>query len=174
MGHDGEPGTLMMMNKRILKCALGMLGTAMIWGGAAPAEAARITLDGAGYYALGSKTRYFKSGVRQRGRYSNLGTDYYRRGRIGMRWVTNNTPRRTGGLSFELWAMQYYGAESGIVLMTTSLGRLPGKSFLKRPERNGYAVSLDRRRFPELNLWEYTKAGWKWRDSLRFGRRDWL
>jgi hypothetical protein len=143
--------------------------------GALPeARAAKVRLDGSGYYELGTNIRYYPTGTRQTGRYDNLGTDYYHRATIGVRWMTNQSPGRSGSLSFELWGMPYYGATKGIVLMTYGVWSLAGRQYRNNPSVTGNAVFLDRYRFPELNLWENTRKGWRWRDNLTFRRKNLL
>ena len=124
---------------------------------------------------LGSRITYYGGGgPNQSGRYASLGSDYYHKATIGSRWITNHSNSKSGDLSFELWAMRYYGATSGIVLMTRGLNPLYGGSYYSRVERSGHAVFLDRFRFPELDLWEFTRNGWKWRDALTFTKKDLL
>ena len=77
-------------------------------------------------------------------------------------------------MSFEIWAMPYYGATKGIILMTRHLNPLYANNYYVSKERTGYAISLDAYRFPELNLWEFTRNGWKWRDALTFKRKGYL
>ncbi len=138
-------------------------------------QATDLTLDGSAFYQLGRRITYYGGGgPNQSGRYGSLGSDYYHKATIGSRWITNHSNSRSGDLSFELWAMRYYGATNGIVLMTRGLNPLPGGSYYSRVERSGHAIFLDRFRFPELNLWEFTRNGWKWRDALTFTRKDLL
>ena len=142
---------------------------------ASPAgRATDVTLDGSGSYELSSRIKYYGGGVKQSGRYGNLGGDYYHKATIRMRWITNHSGNRSGDLSFEFWGMPYYGATKGIVLMTRSLDPLRGGSYYSNKGREGYAIYLDEYRYPELNLWEYTKKGWKWRDALSFKRQNLL
>lgn len=134
-------------------------------------SAAKVTLDGSGYYELGEKIQYFGGGVKQGGRYGNFGADYYHRANISMQWMTNRSGSRSGNLSFELWAMPYFGATKGIVLMTRPAGPLNGGGFYHEGVWKGHAIFLDEYRFPELNLFEYARKRWQWRDALSF-RRD--
>ena len=137
------------------------------------ANAAKITLDGSGYYELGTRFKFYSGGVKQSGRYQRLGSDYYHKAVIGMDWITNRSRSRSGYLSFELWAMPYYGAKRGVVLMTRGLDPLRGGSYYFERAREGYAIFLDRRRFPEINIWELTnRRGWQFRDALSFRRKD--
>lgn len=138
------------------------------------ARAADVTLDGTGYYELGSYAGYYRRGTAQSGRYRNLGAGYYTTGEIGMDEITNNSRSRSGSLSFEVWALPYYGATSGSVLMTRQLGRLRGGYGYFDQASFGRAVSLDRYRYPELNLFEYTRYGWGWRDALSFSYPTWM
>lgn len=134
-------------------------------------QAARVTLDGSGYYTFNSSPRYYGMGAKQYGRYRNLGADYYRNTTISMEWITNRSKNHSGPLSFEYWGMPFYGADSGIVLMTRSANPLNAGRFYKNRSWRGWAIFLDEFRFPELNLWESTRRGWKFRDALSF-RRD--
>jgi len=137
--------------------------------GASPqSNAAKLTLDGSGYYEFGNKVRHSTEGVSQTGRYSNLTGAYYRRTEIGMDWITNHSANRSGKLSFEFWGMPYYGATKGVVLMTRSLGALSGGHYNGHVSRKGHAVFLNEYRFPEINLWEKTNKGWLFRDALSF------
>lgn len=138
-------------------------------------RAADLTLDGSAFYQLGKRINYYGGGgPNQSGRYGSLGSDYYHKANIGSRWITNHSNSGSGDLSFELWAMRYYGSNSGIVLMTRGLNPLPGGSYYSRVERSGHAIFLDRFRFPELDLWEFTRNGWKWRDAVTFTKKDLL
>lgn len=136
------------------------------------AKAADVTLEGSGYYELGNRTSYYRYGTAQSGRYANLGAGYYRTGEIGIDEVANNSYSRSGSLSFELWALPYYGATSGTVLMTQQLSPLSGGYSYDYVASFGRPLSLNRYRYPELNLYEYTRYGWKWRDALSFSFRE--
>jgi hypothetical protein len=161
--------------KSISQSLAALAAVALILIGSAPeTQAAKVTLDGSGFYNLRPQVKYFNRGVRQTGRYRNLGGDYYHRGTIGMDWITNNSKFRSGSLSFELWAMPYYGATSGIILMTKRINPLYGTYYYISKKAYGYAISLDAYRFPELNLWEFTRTGWQWRDALTFKRKGYL
>jgi len=133
--------------------------------------AADVTLEGRGFYKFTSRDYYYDYGTRQTGRYRNLGTDYYRNTTIGMDWIVNNSTYRTGPLSIEFWGMPYYGADTGIVLMTRSAGRLPADTHYRNSRWKGRSIFLDEYRFPEINIWEKTRRNWWFRDSLSF-RRD--
>jgi hypothetical protein len=141
-------------------------------GATTQTHAAKLTLDGYGYYEFGHKIRHSKAGVSQTGRYSNLTGAYYRRAEIGMDWITSHSTSRSGKLSFELWGMSYYGATKGIVVMTRSLDSISGGNYRKNVSRNGNAVFLEEYRFPEVNLWEKTKSGWKFKDALSFKQNN--
>lgn len=138
------------------------------------ARAAKLTLDGSGYYKLGAYVDYAPRGKLQTGRYKNLGADYYHNAEIGVKRITNRSTKRSGTMSFELWAMPYYGATSGIVLMTNAIEPLKGGFNFQNVFTSGKAISLDRYRFPELDLFEYTSSGWTWRDVLVFPKKDLL
>jgi hypothetical protein len=136
------------------------------------AKATDVTLDGYGFYSLAHRLAFHpEPGLWQSGRKPYLGGGYYRKAEIGMDFITNRSTRRSGELSFELWAMPYYGATSGVVLMTKGLDSLGGGRSYRDRSPDGFAVLLDRRRFPELNLWEFTRKGWKFRDALSFPRK---
>lgn len=138
------------------------------------AQAANITLDGYGFYKLAYGDSYLRGGAKQTGRYRNLGADYYRKAEIGMDYASNRSRTRSGDLSFELWALPYYGATSGPILMTSGLRSLGGGQFYRNLRSRGSAISLDEFRFPDLSIWEFTSAGWIFRDSLTFSRKDLL
>lgn len=138
-------------------------------------QAAKIRLDGYGSYANRSKVNYYnKGGPKQAGRYSKLGSDYYHKISYKMDFVTNRSNKKSGSLSYEFWAMKYYQATTGIVVMTRNVDPMKGQKSIKNLKRTGLAVYIDRKRFPEMNIWEYTKKGWKFRDALSFAYKDWL
>jgi hypothetical protein len=138
-------------------------------------QAAKIRLDGYGTYKSRSKVNFYANGgPKQSGRYSKLGTDYYHKVSYHMDFVTNRSGKQSGSLSYEFWAMPYYKASKGIVVMTRGLQRMNGYQSVNDLTRTGLAVELDRRRFPEINIWEYTRKGWKFRDALSFAYKDWL
>jgi hypothetical protein len=138
------------------------------------AKSADLALEGYGSYNLGNFDRYYPRGTRQSGRYRNLGADYYRSAEIEVDAVENYSNYRSGSMSFELWAMPYYGATSGSILMTNSLRYLKAGRYYSGVYCRGMAVSLDEEAFPELNLWEYTNHGWMFRDALTFPDEEWL
>jgi hypothetical protein len=137
-------------------------------------QAADVRLDGSGYYWLGKKEVFSSNGKEQSGRYKNLGRDYYHKVEYGMDFITNYSYSSTGSLSYEFWAMPFYGATSGIVLMTRGVGALSSGEAYDDVWKKGYAVSLARKRFPEQSLWERTRSGWKFRDALTFSRKAYL
>jgi hypothetical protein len=138
----------------------------------APSKAANVTLDGTGYYNLSNSIRYYGVGAKQYGRYANLGSDYYHEANYSMEWITNRSQGNSGPLSVEFWGMPYYGATDGIVLMTRSANPLRGGGYYNRKAWTGWKVFLDQRRFPEINLWESTRSGWRFRDALSFRRSN--
>lgn len=144
-----------------------------ILGGTSNASAADLALRG---YGSVSESNYesYRYGASQTGRYSNLGEGYYRRTTIRVDRIRNYSRGRSGSTSFELWAMPYYGATSGTVLMTTSTGRIYGRSSKWYVKRTGNKVALDDYAFPELNLWEYTRNGWRFRDNITFSSDRWM
>ena len=137
-------------------------------------QAASVRLKGSGYYKLGSSYVYSDWGKTQSGRYDNLGSDYYHRTEYGMDYISNSSSYRSGSLSYEFWALPYYGSSSGIVLMTRGLNSLSGGSRYVDLYRSGSGISLNRYRYPEQNIWEYTSSGWRFRDSLAFSRKTLL
>ncbi len=139
-------------------------------------QAAKVTLDGFGYYALKKKVTYYgnNSVPKQSGRYKSLGSDYYHKLAYQMDFITNRSNSQSGSLSWEFWAMPYLGSTSGIIIMTRQLQPFgPRKSF-KNLEKEGLGIYIDRKRFPEMNLWEYTRKGWQFRDALSFTRKTFL
>ena len=138
------------------------------------AHAAKLTLDGTGYCTISGSEAYYPNGRLQSGRYTNLGADYYHTAVIGIKAITNHSSTRSGSMSFELWAMPYYGSTTGIVLMTKGLDTLKGGFHFSDVTVSRKAISLNARRFPELDLFEYTSNGWKWKDSLTFSTKTLL
>ncbi len=137
-------------------------------------RATNVTLDGFGSYALGTKVTFYGSAPAQSGRYKSLGTDYYHKVSYTMDYITNRSNSKSGSLSYEFWALPFYGSTSGIILMTRSLKPMAGGLSVKYLTKTGLGVFLDVRRFPEMNLWEYTSKGWKFRNALSFPRKVWL
>ncbi len=156
---------------RLTAAAVAILTTAII---IPEAHATKLRLSGSGYYDLASRESYFRGGRPQSGRYDNLGEGYYRNAEIGMERVVNRWNSRSGSMSFELWAMPFYGATSGPVLMTYGLDPLKGGFHYSNVVAFGKAVSLNKRRYPEFELYEYTKKGWVWRDLLKFSSKTLL
>lgn len=166
--HPRNPIQIMMKTSLSLAIAAA---TILATFSSPKAEAVKVTLDGTGHYRFTSQVRYY-TGVKQSGRYKRLGADYYRKTVIGMRWVTNNSRRASRPLSIELWGMPFYGAESGIVLMTKDAGKLRAFQSYRGRKWQGWSIFLDEYRFPEINIWEAKKRrGWSFRDALSF-RRD--
>lgn len=159
------------IHRNIVAAAAAVL---TLLGSASISRAVEVVLDGYGYYKLGTKVDYLGTGTDQSGRYANLGADYYHKTVIGVQWITNKSNKNSGELSFEFWGMPYYGATKGIVLMTRSAQPLKAHRYYNDPEWTGWGIFLDEWRFPELNLWEYTKKGWKWRDALSFKKGNLL
>jgi hypothetical protein len=131
-----------------------------------------VSLDGSGAYSLGNSDFRDSGRGLQSGRYRNLGRTYYHTASYDMDEINNNTNFRSGSLSFEFWGLSYYKALRGPVLMTYGLDPLGGDSYYQNAFAEGFAVSLNRYRYPQLNLVEYTRRGWKWRDALNFSNRD--
>jgi hypothetical protein len=131
-----------------------------------------VSLDGSGAYSLGNSDFRDSGRGLQSGRYRNLGRTYYHTASYDMDEINNNTDVRSGSLSFEFWGLRFYKALRGPILMTYGLSPLGGGNFYQNAFAEGFAVSLGRFAYPELNLVEYTRRGWKWRDSLSFSNRD--
>jgi hypothetical protein len=104
----------------------------------------------------------------------NLGAGYYHNVEIGIDFLTNHSTVSSGSLSYEFWAMPYYNATSGIILATHGVDSMKAGSSHSNFSRDGLTVLLNARRFPEQNLWELTRNGWKFRDVLRFTRKNLL
>lgn len=138
------------------------------------AQSAAIRLEGSGYYRLSKFEVFSENGKAQSGRYRNLGRDYYHNIEYGVDYISNNSGYRSGSLSYEFWALPFYGATSGIVLMTRGLSPLSADRSYVDLYRYGYGISLDEYRYPEQNIWEYTSRGWRFRDSLAFSRKTLL
>jgi hypothetical protein len=138
------------------------------------AMATDVTLEGYGSYKLAKRDYYYPDSPIQRGRYEDLGSDYYRKAAIKMDYVSNASRFSSGDLSFELWAMRYYDATTGTVLMTRGLNYVKAKRSIRNARGEGYAISLKERLFPELDLYEYTNDGWINRDHLTFSKRAFL
>ena len=139
-------------------------------GGLSGVKAADLSLRGYGSVNESRYEGYSYYGAAQSGRYRNLGQGYYRRTTIRVDGIRNYSYGRSGSLSLELWAMPYYGASSGNVVMTTNAGFVYGRATRLGVARTGNKVSLDEIAFPELNLWEYTRYGWGYRDNILFSR----
>lgn len=137
-------------------------------------NAADLTIDGYGSYALSKRVDYFIKGKNQGGRYKNLGSDYYHRASYQMDFITNRSSNSSGSLSYEFWGMPYYGASQGVILMTSGLAPLRGGYSYNKLYVSGYALALDEWRYPDINLWEYTRKGWKFKDSLTFTKKTFL
>ena len=136
------------------------------------AQATKVRFKGSADYDLGSRVTYYEGGRPQSGRYTNLGADYYHTAVIAVDRIVNRGTVRSGSLSFEFWAMPFYGATSGVVLMTSGLDPLKAGFHYTDVISQGKAISLDRRRFPELELFEYTSNGWRSRDFYTFSNKD--
>lgn len=161
--------------KSIIQQSIAVAAVLFTVAGLIPeSQAADMRLNGSGYYWLGNREVFSNSGKEQSGRYKNLGQDYYHKVEYGIDYVANNSYSSSGKLSYELWAMPYYGATSGIVLMTRQLGAFASRESKEDVWKNGYAISLNRNRFPEQSLWERTRNGWKFRDALTFSRKAYL
>ena len=135
------------------------------------ARATDVVLNGTGTCHFGGAVNYYKQGIKQGGRYKNLGADDYRKATTNFDYVTNRSKKSTGALSLEFWALPFKGATSGIVLMTKGLDPMPGKEVYKKVVSYGYAIYLDERKFPEFELWEHTKDGWEFRDAVVLSKK---
>jgi len=154
------------------KVRFGIAFVAMVsmFGGISVAKAADLELRGYGSVNESPYQSYLYYGAAQDGRYRNLGAGYYRRTTIAVDGIRNYSNFGSGSLSFELWAMPYYGASSGSVLMTTNAGTVFGLATKLNVIRTGNKVGYGGFAFPELNLWEYTRNGWGFRDNITFSR----
>ena len=152
-----------------------LIAVMMISLGTGPAaRSSNVTIDGSGFTDLNSSVRYFGGEVKQSGRFTSLGINHYRKAEFGVKWISNRSPHRTGNLGIELWAMPYYGADQGVVLMSRAVEPLAGAAYYFREEWKGFAILLRQKRFPEINLWEHTRKGWKWPDKLSLKQARWL
>ena len=157
---------------KLIAAAVAVSATGFV---APEARAADLRLEGYGYYEVANYVRFYAKPPKQGGRFNKFrGGDYYHKAEIGMDFLTNYSNSRSGDLSFEFWAMPYFGATKGIILMTEGLSPIRANRSFRNLTGEGYAIDLDRRRFPELNLWEYTRKGWKFRDALSFDYKAWL
>jgi hypothetical protein len=138
------------------------------------AQATLVTLEGYGSYKLANSDSYYPDAPVQRGRYESLGDGYYHRAVIKMDYITNRSRSYSGDMSFELWGMSYYNATTGLVLMTRGINPVRGKRSIRGVRSEGSAISIKERRFPELNLYEYTSNGWSPRDHLTFSKKAYL
>lgn len=139
------------------------------------ANAANLKLEGYGYYKLSNTVKYYANPPKQGGRYYKFkGGDYYHKATIGMDYLTNYSNSSSGDLSFEFWAMSYYGATKGIILMTEGLSPIRANRSFGDLIGSGYAIDLDTKRYPDINIWEYTRKGWTFRDALTFDYKTWL
>jgi hypothetical protein len=164
------PGSWVAKKMKTAKVGVGFAITAMVsmFGGMSVAQATDLSLRGYGSVNESAYESYSYYGAPQSGRYRNLGEGYYRRTTIRVDGISNYSSWRSGSLSFELWAMPYYGANSGNVLMTTNAGAVYGRSTKWNVQRTGNKVALDEFAFPELNIWEYTRYGWSFADNIAF------
>jgi hypothetical protein len=161
------------MNSMLRKLTVAATALCTFTAAIPETQAAEVRLEGYGYYLRSRTERYYGGGgKKQSGRVKYLQSDYYRHTEIGVDFLTNYSPYKSGSLSFEFWAMPYYGATKGIILMTLGTSPLSADSAKKNFHADGYAVSLDAYRYPELNLWEYTRKGWKFRDALSFTKKS--
>ncbi len=141
---------------------------------ASSAQAANITLDGYGFYSLSRKVTYKGNPPHQGGRYKNLGSDYYHNITYQMDFITNRSNSGSGSLSWEFWAKTHYDAKSGIILITRGVSPMSSTSSIKNANKSGAGIYLDAKRYPEMNIWEYTNSGWEIRDLLTFTRKIFL
>lgn len=159
---------LSIVNADITKGPFIIYLTAFATGGGGSAS---VKLLGSAYFNSGGAVKVRNSPA-QGGRYKTLGRDRYRKSEYGVEFISNlNGSSRSGPLSYELWAMPYLGAKSGVVLMTCGLDRLSAGDFYHNLVAKGQAVYLGKRKFPEQNLWEYTANGWKFRNAITFRKK---
>jgi hypothetical protein len=157
-----------------VRLGIALVAVVSMFGGNSVAKAADLELRGLGSVNESAFEGYAFSGARQDGRYRNLGAGYYRRTTIGADGIRNHSNLSSGTVSFELWAMPYYGATSGTVLMTTNAGTYQRLSTRWNVFRTGNKMSYDGFAFPELNIWEFTRSGWGFRDNITFSRKRWM
>ncbi len=162
------------MKSTIKRLTMAALAFSAVASSTPETNAADIRLEGYGDYVINNREAFFPTPPKQSGRYRNLGRDYYHKTQIQMEYISNLSRTSSGSMSFELWAMPYYDATSGIVLMTRGVDPLRGGRSIEGASTTGYAVSLGKKRFPEFNLWEYTRNGWINRDHLTFDFKDYL
>ena len=161
--------------KSIIHLLTTAIAAATVIVAAPAAKATDITLDGYGFYKVSKSMKYYKNpGPAQSGRYGRLGKGYYHKTTYGFDFITNRDGNRSGDLSFEFWALPYKGANSGPILMTRAKNPLAGGKSYKDASPSGQGVNLEERAFPDINVWEYTKKGWKFRDALTFSKSTWL
>lgn len=171
-----NPRSWVTIKMKTAKVRFGIAFVAMVsmFGGISGAKAADLELRGYGSVSESPFETYSRFGAAQDGRYRNLGAGYYRRTTIGVDGIRNYSIPSSGSLSFELWAMPFYGASSGTVLMTTNAGTVFGRATKWNVIRTGNKMSFDGFAFPELNLWEFTRSGWGFRDNITFSRKRWM
>lgn len=157
-----------------VRFGIALVAMVSMFGGISVAKAADLEMRGYGSVSESTYETYSAYGAAQGGRYRNLGAGYYRRTTIGVDGIRNYSSNRSGSISFELWAMPYYGATSGTVLMTTNAGDVYGYSTKWNVYRTGNKLAFDGYAFPELNIWEYTSRGWRFRDYIAFSRSRWM
>jgi hypothetical protein len=157
-----------------IRCGVAFVAMVSMFGGISVAKGADLEMRGYGSVSESPYESYSSRGAAQSGRYRNLGSGYYRRTTIGVDAIQNYSSFRSGSISFELWAMPYYGATSGTVLMTTNAGDVSRFSTKRNVYRTGNKLSYDGYAFPELNIWEYTRSGWGFRDNITFSLNRWM
>lgn len=157
-----------------VRFGIAFVAVVSMFGGISGAQAADLELRGYGSVSESPYETYSRYGATQEGRYRNLGAGYYRRTTIGVDGIRNYSSTGSGSVSFELWAMPYYGATSGAVLMTTNAGTVNRLSTKWNVYRTGNKMSYDGYAFPELNIWESTRSGWGFRDNITFSSRRWM
>jgi hypothetical protein len=162
------------MKSMKLKSTIAAAAAITLLSSVMPAKAARIRLEGSGFYDVSTQVRFFPGGRQQGGRYSNLGSDFYRRTTIGMEWIVNRSNFKSGNLSFEFWGMPFFGADQGVVLMTRGLRPMTARRMFRGLQQTGWGIFLDEVRFPEINVSERVRRGWAFRDALSFRRRNLL
>jgi hypothetical protein len=163
--------------KSIIQQSIAFAAVLFTVAGSIPeSQAANVRLKGSGYYRLGSEYVFSgRNGKQQSGRYSYLGSDYYHKIEYGIDYVTNTSSYKSGSLSYEFWALPFYGATSGIILMTRGLSPLSSGQRYVNLYKYGWGISLNLYRFPEQNIWEYIgRDAWRFRDSLAFSRKTLL
>jgi hypothetical protein len=119
------------------------------------------------YYLYGTRS-YSSSGYAASGRYSRLGSGYYRYGYLDGGDISNNSYyTRSGSLSLEFWRLNYYGGSYGNIMFTRGFSSLSPGYYYGNIYRNGYFKSPGRYGYGDLSLAEY-QGSWVEVDNLSY------